>query len=85
MILDKIRKRIDSIDARILALLNARACASKKIGKLKEKSGQGIYAPHREKEVLTGLKQANKGPLTHEAIDAIYREVMSFSDRKSVV
>ncbi len=77
MSLQKIRKTIDELDKRILALLNKRARASREIGKLKE--GQGIYAPHREKEVLTRLKSLNKGPLTNDAIDAIYREVMSFS------
>ena len=77
MSLQKIRKKIDELDKKILSFLNERAKASREIGKLKE--GHGIYAPHREKEVLTRLKSLNKGPLTSEAIDAIYREVMSFS------
>ena len=77
MSLQKIRKTIDAVDKKILELLNERARASREIGRLKE--GHGIYAPHREKEVLTRLKALNKGPLTPEAIDAIYREVMSFS------
>ena len=73
------RKKIDSIDENILQLLNERARESQKIGKIKVKEGQGIYAPHREKEVLDRLKAMNRGPLTTEAIDAIYREIMSFS------
>lgn len=77
MSLQDIRKKIDAIDQKILELLNDRARASRDIGKLKE--GQGIYAPHREKEVLSRLKKLNKGPLTPEAVDAIWREVMSFS------
>ncbi len=79
MSLIKIRKKIDALDKKILALLNERANASHQIGKLKEKGGQGIYAPHREKEILSRLKSLNRGPLTNEAIDAIYREIMSFS------
>jgi chorismate mutase/prephenate dehydratase len=79
MSVDEIRKKIDLIDKKILELLNFRATACQRIGKLKVKKGQGIYAPHREKEVLERLKAINKGPLTPEAIDAIYREVMSFS------
>jgi chorismate mutase / prephenate dehydratase len=77
MNLQDIRKKIDALDRRILALLNDRARASREIGKLKE--GHGIYAPHREKEVLSRLKALNKGPLTGEAIDAVWREIMSFS------
>ena len=79
MSLDKIRKKIDSLDKKILDALNERAEASREIGKLKAKGGQGIYAPHREKEILLRLKELNRGLLTSDAIDAIYREIMSFS------
>ncbi len=79
MSLEIIRKKIDSIDSKIISLLNLRACASQEIGRLKMKEGQGIYAPHREKQVLDRLKTLSKGPVTPEAIDAIYREIMSFS------
>lgn len=80
MSVKKIRKTVDSLDKKILALLNERALACQKIGKVKLKEGgEGIYAPHREKEVLERLKALNKGPLTPGAIDAIYREIMSFS------
>lgn len=80
MSLEKVRKKIDGIDSKILALLNDRARASQEIGRLKMKDGkQGIYAPHREKQVLDRLKALSKGPVTPEAIDAIYREIMSFS------
>src|SRR3989338_1205632 len=79
MNVDKFRKDIDSIDEKILKLLNDRAEASKKIGRIKKKEGQGIYAPHREKEVLDRLKEINRGPLTSPAIEAIYREIMSSS------
>lgn len=79
MDLNQIRKSIDSVDAKIIELLNERARASEKIGHVKRENGQGIYAPHREKEILERLKKLNKGPLTPEAIDAIYREIMSFS------
>lgn len=73
------RKKIDSIDEEILKLLNERAKESQKIGRIKVKEGQGIYAPHREKEVLDHLKSINGGPLGADALEAIYREVMSSS------
>ena len=79
MSLQQNRKKIDSLDKKILELLNERAKASREIGKLKEKDGQGIYAPHREKQILSRLKSLNRGLLTPEAIEAIYREIMSFS------
>ncbi len=79
MSVNDVRKKVDSIDQKIIDLLNERARASKEIGQIKLQNGQGIYAPHREKEVLDRLKELNRGPLTPEAIDAIYREIMSFS------
>src|SRR5262245_40725591 len=79
MSVEDVRKNVDAIDAKILELLNERAKASQKIGKIKMKSGQGIYSPEREKEVLERLKSLNKGPITPEAIESIYREVMSSS------
>jgi chorismate mutase/prephenate dehydratase len=80
MSVQQVRKTVDQIDKKIIGLLNQRADACRRIGKIKIKEGDaGIYAPHREKEILDRLKSLNKGPLTPEAIDAIYREIMSFS------
>ncbi len=77
--LTSLRKKIDSIDTTLVSLLNERACISQTIGENKLKSNKGIYAPHREKEVLKRIKQLNKGPMTQEAFEAVYREVMSSS------
>jgi len=79
MSIPKLRKKIDILDAKIIALLNDRAKVSLAIGKEKNKSQKSIYAPDREKKVLDRIKQLSKGPMKPEALDAIYREVMSSS------
>ena len=79
MSLQRIRKEIDAIDRKILGALNERAAVCRKVGELKSKSGEEVYAPHREKEVLDKLKSLNRGPVSPEAIESIYREIMSFS------
>jgi len=79
MSLDKLRRKVDRIDDQIVMLLNQRAQACRCIGSVKLKKGHDIYAPHREKEVLDRLAAKNKGPITEEALRAIYREIMSFS------
>jgi len=79
MSIPKLRKKIDVIDARIVSLLNDRAKASLSIGKEKKKQRKGIYAPDREKQVLARIKEINRGPMTADALDAVYREVMSSS------
>jgi len=79
MPLKKIRRQIDNIDRKILTLLNKRASRILAIGRVKKARRASIYAPAREKEILARLTRANKGPLTHENLRAIYREIMSAS------
>ena len=71
------RKAIDKCDAQIVRLLNERTKHVLAIGELKLKAGEEIYAPHRERAVLDRICRLNHGPITNEALRAIYREVMS--------
>jgi len=79
MSLDKLRKKIDLLDQKLINLLNQRAAATKNIGKIKINAGKSIYVPEREIEVLKRISNLNKGPLKKNALEAIYREVMSAS------
>jgi len=71
------RKAIDKLDAKIVRLLNERTQHVLEIGAIKFKAGEEIYAPHRELAVLQRVCRLNKGPITNDAIRAIYREIMS--------
>src|SRR6059058_123522 len=71
------RKAIDQLDAKIVKLLNERTQHVLEIGAIKFKAGEEIYAPHRELAVLQRVCRLNKGPITNDAIRAIYRAVMS--------
>lgn len=71
------RKAIDKLDAQIVKLLNERTKHVLRIGELKLKAGEEIYVPHRERAVLDRVCKLNGGPITNEALRAIYREVMS--------
>ena len=77
MNLKGLRRAIDSIDSRVLKLLNERASITLKVGKIKSRSNESIYVPNRESEVYKRLADNNKGPLSNAALQAIYREVMS--------
>lgn len=77
MSLDKHRQAIDSIDAKIVGLLNERIDHVQAIGKIKHRDGGSIYAPHREKAVLDRVCEINKGLLPSESLRAVYREIMS--------
>jgi len=79
MSLQKLRKEIDSIDKRIISLLNVRAKVSSHIAKVKLQAGKSAYSPEREREVLKKISLLSKGPLSGRALEAIYREIMSAS------
>ncbi len=77
MNLEDLRKQIDGLDSRVVKALNKRLEVTLKIRKLKERLGKSIYSPEREQQVISRLKEINRGPLTESALEAIYREVMS--------
>lgn len=79
MELNKIRHKIDEIDSLIVKLLNKRASLILKISKIKKEKKKSVYSPERERLLLNRLISQNKGPLSKEAIEAIYREIMSYS------
>ena len=79
MSITTLRKKINAIDGKIVALLNSRAEITLKIGQEKVKLKKGIYSPDREREVLERVKALSKGLIPASAIEAIYREVMSCS------
>ena len=80
MSLKKMRKAIDQLDEKIIHLLNTRAKVTQGIARIKRRSGRSIYAPEREREVLAKVtKLGRPGPLSKEALESIYREIMSSS------
>ena len=79
MTLRRLRKQIDALDRRLVALLNERASLARSVGLLKEKRGFGVFSPEREEQVYANVKTANCGPLSDESLRAILREVLSGS------
>jgi chorismate mutase/prephenate dehydratase len=75
--LGSLRRSIDDVDARLVALLAERARLAQQVGRVKESSGAPVYRPEREAEVLRRVAQANSGPLPDAALAAVFREVMS--------
>ena len=77
--LKRLRTVIDSLDQRLVAMLNRRASMALKIGALKNAGRHDIYVPSREKQVFENVRAANKGPLPNPCLLHIYREIMSSS------
>ena len=74
--IDRLRRRIDRIDDRMLDLLAKRAQAAQAIGRAKAVDGRGVYVPAREKRILDRLNR-RRGQLPAPVVRAVFREVIS--------
>lgn len=77
MNLDELRKEIDAIDDKIVALINERCKLAAKIGEWKKQRSHAIYVPEREKQLFERLHAKNEGPISSSALRSIYREIIS--------
>ncbi|MFA5007625.1 MAG: prephenate dehydratase [Candidatus Omnitrophota bacterium] len=77
MQLEKVRKKIDTIDAQIVKLLNKRVQEVIEINKIKTKNKLSNYSADREMNILRRLKNISKGPLASADLENIFREVLS--------
>jgi chorismate mutase-like protein len=74
--LAKYRRQIDSLDDRLLKLLNERAEVVKKVGLIKEKHHLPIRVAKREEEVIKRLQDQNPGPLPSAAIRHLWERII---------
>lgn len=77
--IDGIRKKIDNLDHGILKLLNRRIGLAVKIGKIKSEKKEAVFAPVREKEIVSNLVKLNRGPLPDEFLSDIFHEILNAS------
>lgn len=77
MSLEDLRRKIDALDDRVLALLRERAGLVHEVGALKQRTGEPYYAPEREEAMLRRLTETDTGPLPPASVRAIYREILS--------
>jgi chorismate mutase/prephenate dehydratase len=77
--IEQLRDSIDSIDNRIVELLNDRARVVVEVGKLKSGSNMEFHVPGRERRIYERLLGLNSGPFPNDALRSIYREIISAS------
>ncbi len=74
------RRRIDSLDRRIVGLLNERAELGREVGRAKAAAGRrAIRDAEREREVLLRVTMANTGPMPQADLLAVYRRLFAVS------
>lgn len=77
MNLQKLRKDIDNIDDKIVALIKKRMSIAKKVGEYKKKNNLPVYSKNREDEILSKLKSKSKQD--YLLFEQIYKKIFSHS------
>jgi chorismate mutase-like protein len=77
--LDRLRRKIDELDLQILRLLNERMAIVKRIAALKQRAGIEVQDHAREEAIFRRLEEQNRGPLSWEAVEGIFREIIEAS------
>jgi chorismate mutase/prephenate dehydratase len=76
--LRRLRKKIDALDRRLVAILNERAELARDAGRAKRAAGyRAIRDAEREREVLLRVTIANEGPLAQADLLALYRRLFA--------
>ncbi|MBA3975267.1 MAG: chorismate mutase [Candidatus Solibacter sp.] len=75
-LLDQYRIEIDSLDLRILDILNERTRIVEKIGAVKREAGLPVYEPKREDAVYRNVLSHNQGPLSEAAVRRLFERII---------
>lgn len=70
------RKEIDVIETQLINALNTRAEHAIQIGLIKRDEGLEVYDEARENEILDRVAKKNHGPLSDDAIQAIFKQII---------
>lgn len=73
-----LRERVDTIDTKLLALLNARAAVVTNIYSLKEQHGAPRFNRARTDAILQRLVEDNQGPLTAPEVRELFLSMLQF-------
>lgn len=74
----RLRRRIDALDRKIVALLNERAELGRAVGREKAANGRrALRDIEREREVLLRVTMANSGPTPQADLLIVYRRLMA--------
>jgi chorismate mutase/prephenate dehydratase len=71
------RHQIDSLDQRIVELIQQRARAVEEVGNIKREAHLPVTVPNREQQVIEKVQELAKGgPLPAEAVGRIYQKLV---------
>jgi len=75
--LEGLRDQTAAVDAEILELVNRRLELVREIRAHKEANGIAFLDPDQETRLLARLRELNRGPLSADAVDRLFREILA--------
>ncbi|HVE12716.1 MAG TPA: prephenate dehydrogenase/arogenate dehydrogenase family protein, partial [Elusimicrobiota bacterium] len=75
--LERLRARIDALDAKIVSLLNRRAVAVRAVGEFKRERGLPVLDASRERRIYERLRGLSKGPLRPDDVERMFRALIA--------
>ncbi len=79
--LQEIRRRIDDVDAKILALFAERVELVLEVGRYKRERNLAVYDPDRERKVLERLTELAPAGLSPQVIRRVFERIIDESRR----
>lgn len=79
MDLEKLRKKIDSLDKKLVDIVTQRVRAALRIAEIKKVKHIHPYSPEREAEVLRRIKLLNPGIIPDETLEFLFTQIMSIT------
>ena len=75
-LLEASRAKIDSLDRKLVDLLNERTRMAADIGRAKSVLEMQVLEPRREESVFRNVTVHNHGPIPNDALKRIYEQIM---------
>ena len=82
-VMKQFRDQISDNDLKIVDLLNKRLALVDKLWRYKAEHGIEAYNAAREEWMLTFLARANKGPLSQDALQRVYRAIVEVTKEEA--
>lgn len=79
--LSKLREQIDQADRDLVKALVKRYDLVMEVGRVKRASGQAVFDPKREEQVLDKITNLAQRPEYEAALRAVYQEIMDQAKR----
>ena len=83
LVIKQFRDQISDNDLKIVELINKRLKLVDKLWRYKAEQGVEVYNQAREEWMLTFISRANKGPISGDALQEIYRHIVEVTKNEA--